>query len=73
MPGKSHNKTHATVAAPFPPLSPMLGIEDVAALLNLSRATVWRHARDGTIPGRLIGQRWRFRREDITALMGENR
>jgi excisionase family DNA binding protein len=48
----------------------MLGIEDVAPLLNLSRATVWRMARDGRLPGRLIGSRWRFRREDIAALMG---
>jgi excisionase family DNA binding protein len=59
----------SNVTAPEP-LSPMLGIEDVAPLLNLSRATVWRMARDGRLPGRLIGSRWRFRREDIAALMG---
>jgi excisionase family DNA binding protein len=48
----------------------MLGINDVASLLNLSKATIWRMARDRRIPGRLIGNRWRFRREDILALMG---
>ncbi|OBJ81991.1 helix-turn-helix domain-containing protein [Mycobacterium asiaticum] len=66
MPGKSNK--YANIE-----LTPMLDIHEVAALLNLNSVTVWRMARDGRIPGRLIANKWRFRREDIAELMGASR
>ena len=68
MPGKSNKLRHAAIE-----LTPMLDIHEVAALLNLHSATVWRMARDGRIPATLIASKWRFRREDIAELMGAGR
>ncbi|MGV0081723.1 helix-turn-helix domain-containing protein [Mycobacterium colombiense] len=71
MPGKSNKFPHTTPkAAHAPPLTPMLDIHKVAALLDLHHTTVWRMARDGRIPARFIANKWRFRREDIAELMG---
>jgi excisionase family DNA binding protein len=44
------------------PLSDVLDIKGAAALLLINRVTVTEYAISGTIPGRLIGNRWRFSR-----------
>jgi excisionase family DNA binding protein len=46
----------------------VLTTEDVAELLKLSRATVVRRFRDGTIPAKLIGTKWRCLRSDVDKL-----
>lgn len=68
MPSKSNKPQDHAIE-----LTPMLDIHEVAELLNLNSATVWRMARDGRIPARLIANKWRFRREDIADLMGAGR
>ncbi len=38
----------------------VLNVDGAAQLLNVSRDTIYRLARDGTIPGRKVGSQWRF-------------
>jgi excisionase family DNA binding protein len=47
---------------PTPPENDVLDIKGAAALLLINRVTVTEYAISGTIPGRLIGNRWRFSR-----------
>ena len=42
-----------------------LTAEDVAEALQLTKRTVEKHARNGTIPGRQIGNTWRFSQKSI--------
>lgn len=42
---------------------------EVAALLQIHVKTVYRLARQGVLPGRHIGRRWRFSRTEILALV----
>ena len=42
---------------------------EVAALLQIHVKTVYRLARQGVLPGRHIGRRWRFSRIEILALV----
>jgi excisionase family DNA binding protein len=41
--------------------------DEVAALLQIHVKTVYRLARQGVLPGRQIGRRWRFSRMEILA------
>jgi excisionase family DNA binding protein len=43
----------------------VLTLDEVAALLRLSPATVLREAREGRLPGRRIGEEWRFSRAHV--------
>ena len=45
-----------------PPPSDVLDVKGAAVLLLINRVTVTEYAQAGTIPGRLIGNRWRFSR-----------
>lgn len=48
--------------------SAFLSIRDVAALLGISVSSVWRHAKDGTLPAPYkIGGSTRFRRDELLA------
>jgi Helix-turn-helix domain len=52
----------------------VLDLDEVAALLRLSPATVLREAREGRLPGRRIDEQWRFARIHILEwLRGEAR
>ena len=44
---------------------------EVAALLQIHVKTVYRLARQGVLPGRHIGRRWRFSRSEILALVSQ--
>lgn len=46
-------------------LPPVLTTEQAAALLGLSPYTVREFAREGKIPGRKVGQTWRFSRDGL--------
>jgi excisionase family DNA binding protein len=39
--------------------------DEVAKILKVSKATVIRRFRDGTIPAKLIGKKWRCRAEAL--------
>jgi len=43
----------------------LLTIEDLAEYLNISRRTVYRLLKEGTLPGYRIGSHMRFRRGEI--------
>lgn len=45
--------------------SPFLTPQEVAAVLRLSLPTVFRRLREGSIPGFLIGRKWRIRKDQI--------
>jgi excisionase family DNA binding protein len=45
----------------------ILTIAQVAQLLQLGERTIYRLARTGELPGRKIGNKWRFEREQIGA------
>jgi excisionase family DNA binding protein len=45
---------------------------EVAVLLQIHVKTVYRLVRQGVLPGRQIGRRWRFRRTEILALVSNN-
>ena len=42
---------------------------EVAVLLKIHVKTVYRLVRQGVLPGRQIGRRWRFSRTEISALV----
>ncbi len=43
----------------------LLSAEDVAALMDVGEATVWRWCREGNLPCLKAGKRWRVRREAL--------
>ncbi len=43
----------------------LMGVDDVMDLLQVSRDTVYRLAKGGTLPGRKIGRVWRFPKDEI--------
>jgi excisionase family DNA binding protein len=49
----------------------VLTTEEVAKLLKISEATIYRQVEKGFLPGFKIGRQWRFRREDIEIFMKE--
>ncbi len=50
-------------------LPDILDVSDLASLLRLHRVTIRLKAASGEIPGRQIGNRWRFSRERIMEWM----
>ena len=46
---------------------PFLTLAEVADVLRLNVRTVRELVRRRELPGRLVGRRWRFRREDVDA------
>jgi excisionase family DNA binding protein len=46
----------------------VMALNELCKFLGLSRSTVKRRIKDGTIPGEKIGKRWRFRRDEVLAL-----
>ena len=61
MPGRSNKLASAST------LQPLLDIDDVAALFNCNRRTVWTMVRDGRLPAVRVGTHWRIRPEDVHA------
>lgn len=51
----------------------VLTADEVARFLKLSKKTVLRLARDGTIPGNKVGRAWRFRRSQLLDILGGRR
>ena len=43
----------------------IMTISEVSKYLKLARSTVYRHARNGNLPGRKIGGAWRFSRRSL--------
>ena len=45
----------------------LLTLQEAAEVLRLSTRTVREYVKRGEIRGKIIGKRWRFRREDLDA------
>ncbi len=45
----------------------VLAVDGAAQLLNVSHDTIYRLARDATIPGRKVGNQWRFSKAALLA------
>jgi len=50
----------------------VLGVRDVARMLNVSSITVYRLAKKGKIPARKVGRCWRFSRDVVAAWLAGN-
>ena len=46
-------------------MDPLMTIDEVAAYMQVSRFTVYRLAKDHSIPATKIGRQWRFQKEEI--------
>ena len=46
-------------------MNALMTIDEVAAYMQVSRFTVYRLAKDRTIPATKIGRQWRFQKEEI--------
>ena len=51
----------------------IMTIEDLSAYLKISRSTLYKIVREGTIPSQKIGRHWRFHKEAIDQWLGETR
>ena len=51
----------------------VLTADEAARFLKLSKKTLLRLARDGTIPGNKIGRVWRFRRSQLLDILSTRR
>jgi excisionase family DNA binding protein len=47
----------------------LLAAEDVAGILGVGTATVWRWCREGSLPCVKIGKSWRIRREALSRFL----
>jgi len=46
-------------------MDPLMTIEEVAQYMRVSRFTVYRLAKEHSIPATKVGRQWRFQREEI--------
>ena len=61
-------KKHQSLESEAPPIGDrLLTLHEAADVLRLSARTVREYIQRGEIKGKIIGNRWRFRREDIDA------
>lgn len=49
----------------------VLNADEAAALLRISRNTIYRLVEKGRLPGRKVGREWRFSRQALLAWLGE--
>lgn len=52
-------------------LPEILDVNDLAKLIRIHPVTIRLHAAQGLIPGRQVGNRWRFRRDRIMKWLEE--
>jgi excisionase family DNA binding protein len=50
----------------------LLGVEDVAELMGVGKATIWRWCREGNLPCVKFGKHWRVRREALEDFLRRN-
>ena len=61
-------RKHQSLESEAPPIgNRLLTLREAADVLHLSSRTVREYVQRGEIKGKIIGNRWRFRREDIDA------
>jgi excisionase family DNA binding protein len=51
----------------------VLTSEEAAALLRVSRKTLYRLAKNGELPGNKVGRSWRFHRADLIDFLRKDR
>ncbi len=54
-------------------MEPMLTVEEVARILNVSEASIRRWLRKGTLAGVQAGDQWRVSREDLEEYIRRHR
>ncbi len=54
-------------------MNDVLSVREVARYLKLNEQTIYRLARNGTLPASKIGRQWRFSRREVEALLSERR
>lgn len=50
----------------------VMTLEEVARYLRINKSTVYRMARDGTLPAWKLGNVWRFKKESIESWIASN-
>ena len=50
----------------------VMTLEEVARYLRINKSTVYRMARDGTLPAWKLGNVWRFKKEAIESWIAHN-
>ena len=50
----------------------LLGVEDIAELMGVGKATIWRWCREGNLPCVKAGKHWRVRREALEDFLKRN-
>jgi excisionase family DNA binding protein len=61
-----------SLAAPNPADPRVLTVQEVAEILKVSQATVWRWCQSGKLPAFRVGQQWRIRATDLQMMMQGN-
>lgn len=54
-------------------MSDIMKPKEVAQYLNMSILTVYKHARQGAIPGFRVGNSWRFDKKRIDEILSKSR
>lgn len=57
-------------STPHTPQDDLLTASDITRLLRIDKSTAYRMAEDGRLPGFKVGRQWRFRADDVAALLG---
>ena len=54
-------------------MDPMMTVEDVAQILNVSEASIRRWLRNGSLTGVRVGDQWRIERTDLEEFIKRNK
>lgn len=47
----------------------VLTVQELAEYLKLTKVTIYKYVKEGKIPGRRVGSRWRFDRDKIDEML----
>lgn len=50
----------------------ILTIDEAAKYLNLNKETIYKHVRSGDLPGKKIGNKWRFSKRKLREWIEKN-
>jgi len=51
----------------------ILTVKELAKYLKLTEVTIYNYVKDGKIPARRVGNRWRFDKDKIDKMLGRKR
>jgi excisionase family DNA binding protein len=64
--------THAVALSSHGRIDPLLSVNEVATYLGVTRRTVYRFVQDGNLRPVRVGERLRFRTEEVERYLAEN-